>query len=881
LNSKVKKSKIGTGFAFMNNGNKGPDKWRGPGVTRRPGRPTAPSTRPKRHRLLFSVGLVLVFIGVIVGVTLRFNSPVQPYVLSIAISESSDPHWPVSMWARQDSLRFVDAPDKVLPFQEQSVATLPNKLVEAAVDARIKKRPLLIHILGQVSLTSRGAELVASDSSTKEVERRLLPIREILETLHNQNLPCLLLLDLRTIDVPWLGGLGELDRDEVLNDLKQFYDLNENSGVVTLCFCHAGSPTTVPNELGCSVLALALHEALSGSANGWNARGVRDIRVTTDELNNYVSARIHQWNELFGLPQNVPISFGKKSFVVRTIKEEKASDSNESTDRLPYAETLKKAWQKREAALTGQINRLAPLAFRRWESALVRADQRWLGGAQQAPDSDRVWGDLAQEETRFNPLLAVKPPRDDFSLSRQRIDLTADQSKTLKPLDALFLTLSQSQDPKPDEWAGALANVVPLLDANKKPFAQKLQELVSGWTTIRPAQLKKIQNLLESAKNPDYPELHLLRYLASLDDLQMERWQAAFPALIRLEVAFERVVPEDPRALPFIIEQCRKTDGEFLAALQSIQNPDLIRDQRAQLAASFEPLMTRIGAIQEIGQAISAAYRERDGCMALLPHLAFYDPPQSIAAATLQRQWDLLVAQLEPLLRKLETKNPVDLAWAADLRGLSERVRQTRALLVETLLSSTKDAPSFILQATLPCPTLPLGIREERYQAKSGQILEWASQPLTANDFTSMSTSSPQSFRPAVDLSMHLHKAHRALDLLKLAKHPACASLSEALQEAQAQQNPQTWQKLRQKLGEIWTIPATQLELYQRVWYLPPFGEDADKDPIYQERLAAERQLIQWSADRYDQIAQGLEKINLNVARSYRDLAGKVRQPTP
>ncbi|HMP15846.1 MAG TPA: hypothetical protein PKD72_02390, partial [Gemmatales bacterium] len=65
-------------------------------------------------------------------------------------------------------------------------------------------------------------------------------------------------------------------------------------------------------------------------------------------------------------------------------------------------------------------------------------------------------------------------------------------------------------------------------------------------------------------------------------------------------------------------------------------------------------------------------------------------------------------------------------------------------------------------------------------------------------------------------------------------------------------------------------------------WYVPPFGEDAEKDPIFQDYLAADTQYREWLASsRIEGYAQAFDRKHKDLARNLRELSGNIRRITP
>jgi hypothetical protein len=811
----------------------------------------------------------------------------------------------------------MEGEDAVRPYQDQNPSGIRAKLGTAVNNARDNGQQLLVHITSQVVMTPQGPELVTSDSSSRDLDRRLLPLQDVLDKLHRENTQCLLLLDLHTVDVPWLGGLGELDAPEVMAKLQTFYEALDKSNLVTFCYCHAGSPATVAGELRGGIFAYAVQEALNGYANSWNKAGEEDANITCEELANLVAARMQKWNDTHALPPNLPRYFHKTDFVIRTESAPRVGDppavheherypeelartaakpdsASTKTDSAPAKSDtapakpektpvkLEDAWTKRDDAVAGGFHLVAPLGFRRWESALVRAEQRWLGGAHSADDKKRVLSDLALEESRVT-FLTYKPFRDKASLLRLPIDVSGDAAKGVAALlDPALPKLSQSL--KDDEWTGVLTPLGPVLAANKDIAAQRLLDTALSWSSPKPLQLRRLRDLLTAAKLPNFAEIHYLRYLAGVSDEKLHPYLAAF---LQLGLAAERIRIDDSRALPFVTKITEEADGKFHKLLQDMYKYEIGYPEANRIAKDVEALTRTYGDIKEIARLVSIAFKERDACLAVLPHLAVYDSPDPELAQSAQTFWSQTITHLTRLLQQLEAKQPANLTWAKQLEGTSDQVRKSREALLSAIASQPSIPPPWTVRYTLLCPLWTKAQRLERFkQSGAGEypLVQESLKPLDrqkavllAGKVTEQARFTPTS----------LNKAARAVDLLKLARHPDAERLDTALSEARNRHDPQTWQTLRQALAGIWSNPAGPADPQARAWYASPFGEDAETDPLYTERTAADRSLRDWTADRYrlraDAIekANGIDKSHVAIAISYRELETKVRQQGP
>jgi hypothetical protein len=910
------------------------DKWKGSRASQPRARRAAavdPVRRQRRRRLLIAGAVLLVGLGIALGFILRIGGKITPYALSLVVTEMEDPLWPVTAWGRQDSERLVPLEEGVRPVQHQNVAGLQAKLAEAASNAG--KRPLLVHLVCQVIITAQGPELVTSDTSARAVGRRLLPLQDVLDRLQRDDIACLLLLDLRTVDQPWLGGLGDLDRQPVFDKLKAFYQALSTSKLVTLCYCHAGSAATVSGELGGGIFARAVHEALNGLANGWNAEGLTDVNLTCEEVANYVVARVQRWDAVHRLPPNLPRFYAKSDFIIRTESAASFGSETEIKPHAPYPSALKKAWQKRDEAVAKGTHLIAPLGHRRWETALARAEQRWLGGAQDDPANanettvekseakkevpketkpeeqkesknpskqeekkeepkeekaestnvewNRVLNDLNQEINRIKEFLEHQAPQDTSSLVRTPITIANDVETALTPLAAVLQKLTGAAPVQAEVWNGLIAAARPKLLEHPGAAAQKIIDAARRWNPPTAEQLRRSRDLLEEAGFPLYAETNHLSYLAGLNDVQMNRWKDHLGALMELGRAAQEVVVDDARALPYVAELCQKVDKESHEILQAIYNYDLQSDARAVHAKNISNLIGRYRNVHTIAQAVSAALRERDACLALLPHFTVYDPPDPELSQSAQAAWSSLIGSLQQLVDQLGAKQGVELAWAEQLRGRANLVRQHRLQLESAIAATPGLPPPWLLRQSLLCPVWTLPIRQGRFTKScedESAIIREALTPLDQHKVGLLASRPPDLTPP---LPNALTKAARVVDVLRLAGHPRKDTLAGLLTDARNRQDQQSWQALRQGLTEIWANPVTEADPVDRAWYASPFGEKSEQDALWQARLANERDLVHWIAQRYERLAQALDRTNKPIADRYRDLAGKVKRLAP
>ncbi len=230
------------------------------------------------------------------------------------------------------------------------------------------------------------------------------------------------------------------------------------------------------------------------------------------------------------------------------------------------------------------------------------------------------------------------------------------------------------------------------------------------------------------------------------------------------------------------------------------------------------------------------------------------------------------------MLEKLGRNEAIDLTWSNELRTIMERVHDRRLMLAAARRSLPQNSPFDVTLATLAVSNWSALERQARIASASNQAREAIRTGLTALDRAQSRLIETNRLElPRVSVQQY-YLIRRAKDLLILAGHPAASTLDQSIKNLLSRFDPQNCAKVRQLLGSVWAGSVTQLEANQRLWYLPAFGEDAEKDPVLQDYREARRQELDWlAAIRLEGWAAALDKTNKDIARSVRDLSGKIK----
>lgn len=841
-----------------------------------------PEPRSRKKAVLPMLGLMLVVIGIIVGFAFRAKAPSDVYGISIVLNELKDPHWPVPTWARQDGDRAMPVGAEVVkPLQEQSRNSVLTKLSET--DLNTQSRPTLVFLMASVIVGSDGPQLVTSDAKSLDSDRRTLPLLEVLEKLRKLNQNCFLVLDLRTINDPWLTGLGSIDGYEIYSFLERYYKEHPDTKMAVLCYCNAGLPPLTTTEWNGNIYALALQEALLGHANGWSKGRETEVNVTSEEVAYYVKERIAGWCKQTGIEPELPRYHATHEFILRASSTSKLKEEFVLKEPAAYPPDLIKSWKWfEERQRTSQTDH-APLAQRRLQSALLRTESRLLNNVFTEVELKQLLADFKPDLDRYqNQIATVRKMPDVSAFSVKPPTLTPEQVKILQPFDDALQKWQQQVPLKPEEWDGLVKAQKDAILNHPAYAVNKIITTLLSASDLSLAQIRRLSMLVPMIKPNTYLELQLLRFVDSIADDQLQLWQASFKTIFECMRAAEQALPNDPRSWRYLQSAITENDKRFQQTLLDIANTNLVSSERAVRVRTLASVKQTYNELQEIGQSIDAALAERDACQAELPLLAQFDAADPLLATSLQSEWDKLIPIVKQLIDKLKAPETLTLTWASDLRGSAELVKERRLILNGIRRNLPRTSPYFITLNTLPSSGWPIDERLERLTSTQSASKEQATagiKPLTDIPARLIETNPLEAPRIT---PQHFYRLRRANNLMELANHPQAPAASQVLTELMTRYDPQSTQKLRQLLGSIWTTSATQLVASDRLWYVPAFGEDAEKDPVFQDYLAARTQYLEWLAStRTESWALTMDKTHKELAVNIRELSDRIRRITP
>jgi hypothetical protein len=593
------------------------------------------------------LAVVLLLAGTIIGLILWIQPVRDPYFLPLWIDQYRDARIPLNPWAEPDrkALLAMGWPEKSA-FGRQEFELLKSEL--ASLENRTD-RPLVVYLCAQAVCDDRGDVVVLPGDAQLDRADKWLPLRDVLGYLQKcRAAHKLLILDIgRPFVVPELG----LVQNEVVEKSQEFLEqgVAEDSKLLVLTACAPGQ-TSLPLEAeGRTVFGYYLEQGLSGQADGYNARHKRDGRVSVEELAAFVSARVDRWAQLNRQTRQTPRLLGSaKDFVLLQARGASGEPGEESGAKPTYPALFQEGWKLLDGWRGDAVGRAPVSQYRRLESALLRAERQWRGGAAQA-EIDKELRKHLDEFTRQREgalaALAVNEPRslaEAVARGRKPPDLQTDGA--LAKLRALTDLAAKPQSKKPadkDPAKPALDKDADKITAGRDAFLKTYEgkPFDLAWTICeaacrepppRPAQLQFWDSLVHRAwealpapNRPRYDEINALHELAVWSAPAHEEWPAPVVHLALQVVREEaQATAGDPAFLPWV------TELALTAAKSRSEGRRLLAEREARSTEAADKQLTEaLRSYTRVNQALHTlhhAQRQLEEALARLPGLAVY-----------------------------------------------------------------------------------------------------------------------------------------------------------------------------------------------------------------------------------------------------------------
>jgi hypothetical protein len=651
--------------------------------------PKGPSGLPLRHYKSALVGLALLAVaGAVVGWFWHLDTTEEPFFLSLTLTEYDDRRLPVNAFAEQDGdllLAHFSAGNRKKEFGSQQKHLLLDKL--NALRGR-GGQPVVVHLCAHAR-TEGGEVYVLPGEAQPGDAGQWVRLGEVLHALGQcPSRNKLLLLDvMHPLAAPPLGILVDDVAERVASALEKVDDRH----LQVLCACSAGQVSLVSEDIRQSVFAYYLDLGLRGWADGYPGHRT-DGRVSVHELAAFVRDRTDRWASRNAGARQTPFLTGKgEDFPLVACERRRAQPPEMPPEPGPYPKWLLADWKLRDEAAARHGPGPVPEEVRQLEAALLRAEQRWRGGA----DAEPVQRDLEKDVRRVQDLARrakAGPPRPEGerSLGEAHRLLGSPRNPALEEAVASLLKGLGAVPAKPSD-----ERVKKDRAALKQAFTEKTKGIPStdvAWALFealadelnpRPDKIEFIHDELLPGLEPPLGRFAETRYLRRLLDLNealtTRKKDVQWPlAAVRhaLQAARHAAVlsPPDPRTAPWVqdlltLAEGQRAEGErglFAAASDA---------ETAQAAAALRKANRTYELAGRASANLLSAHRTLGEARAFLRG---YAPYLTSAAAVPQREADgwaeavRLARGLGDLLQPPSGKEPVT---DSVLERLGENVR--------------------------------------------------------------------------------------------------------------------------------------------------------------------------------------------------------------
>ena len=649
-----------------------------------------------RRRGLFGLLVALMaLVGAFVAWLFLFSPPSPPAFLSFSVTQYTDVRWPVNALAEQDSQHLL-APFQDAQNRRESLLRKARRgeMFTSQVGFRLAEelkklrehpapdQPVIAHLACLARTDAQGQVFLLPADARPEDPASWVALADVLKWV--ESCPArhkLLLLDVaRPLADPRLGILANDTADRVQELLEA-----KKPPYFVLTACSRGQVALTWDEMGQSVFVHYLEEGLQGAADQYGAAAQEGV-VHVSGLAEFVTRRVARWAARLEMVQTPFLwTGGARDFVIRAAGGKHASRDYSDRD---YPPDLRAGWDTWRVWHDSPVARAAPLTFRELGATLLRAEQRWRGGRDNAgPASDlasleqrranqvsppvpRVPPSLtliAAQESRKADLADVKLLRDFL----EKIGTGADAAKKEAEVRGDILKVRQK------EWK----------DKKALDIALAVWEVASAEDTPDPYQRavylnKWYQQDLYPGATP-YVETLFLQRLSQLKQTLAPQLTGVIRKALRCVREGEALLG-NARALPWtrqLLQQAedKREQGEnslFAATWAERQNSEAQLDQAMR---DFE-------AVRQAAALVTEAWVTRDRALALLPAYPAYLMKRldyNLGQET-ESAWTSAITLMDSLDRELAGRTdapPAD----ADLRERLDRIRGLNGQLVRSL----------------------------------------------------------------------------------------------------------------------------------------------------------------------------------------------------
>ncbi|WP_020470994.1 hypothetical protein [Zavarzinella formosa] len=635
-------------------------------------RPSATGNRPgkrppssRKFRGQIAVVLAVLSAGAIAGLLMWRKDDPKPLFVAIAVTDYEEVRgWPINGFALQDAdaLRGRFPDDGVQPLQSQEGETILSEIKRLGERARKENRVAVLYLSMFGVATGVDVALIPAKADPRD-PATWLPLERVIETARSITTPLLFILEVRPVDDPRHGFLGEECRAKLNDQLTRIAANKELMPFDLLVSCSPPEPPYFCPELKRGAFAFVVEEGLRGRADGWNPARQTDGDVTTGELTAFTQARVRQWDEAMRTPHFPPMKYGhgKEFRLVSLVGKPAPPPAFESSGPEPV--WLTAGWADIDQWRSRNAHRDSPRAFADYRRTMARAELRLLGGVPSQQIEPDITPKIRDWQTRMKADAAAGPPVWSLAQIARSPDpkLAAEAEKALLPV---VRKLRQFPAAKSEE-----------IDAVAKPLTEK--EVTQAWldaaalhlfnvlltqpdpkTDYTATQLRDAVALISSFRvAPETPkplpaEWIVMRFLSEADPEIRSLWDAGtLPIMLRATMAMEEAIVADPRSGGKIEPLLRSADADFQTHFVTMFKSG--QKNRETALGELKRLADDYRKIRLLADADAFARREWDETASVLQVLADTPALNPVLQPEAERVWSDLLAVFRDVRAKI------------------------------------------------------------------------------------------------------------------------------------------------------------------------------------------------------------------------------------
>jgi hypothetical protein len=591
--------------------------------SKRASRPTpAASTSditPQQRRLFGLLAAAITVATTLVVVAFWIGTIKEPHLLSLPITEYGNLHYPANPLAEQDSSALVErfaGRSVKAHYTSQDQKSILQAL--SSLQERPEQEPQVVHISCLARVWEGTIHLLPGDARPDD-PLTWLPLERVLESLCRDGAqrPKLLILDIvKPLTNPRLGIVV----DAVANRLEAAVQPYLERGLTVLCPCSPGQVALSADCLQRSVFGHYVELGLRGWAAGYHERGASD-RIRVIDLAAFVRDHVGRWATQNRGVEQTPLLLGQRDFELARCNPNKSLETPPLPNEPRYPQWLVDGWLLREEWWLDETYRLVPVAFRRLEADLLRAEESWRGGR----DEGSVRKHLEEEITVLRKIVSAAAAGMARPMRLHTLTRLDTQEWLSEPLKRELPTVVPTSPWKEDELKKAVESAAKGLTGSMKlpkpEFPAELARAVFDLTVEdggqNPRLLRFRADLLKKCDAPPCIETLYLFALAEAWEKYADSWSANVPQLmLRTVRSAEQAFACDPNVFR-AFEPLLKEAGHKRQAGESLlfQREDQVDAALADLTAATKLYEDA----HQYAELLERALRRYEAAMAFMP----------------------------------------------------------------------------------------------------------------------------------------------------------------------------------------------------------------------------------------------------------------------